>query len=570
VEEATALARGLRARVRGADVQAADETLAYVLGQGFVATWSPETSDAGLALAEEMLEICERTGDLERELNTRSWLVTLLSDLDDLPSARRHADAFAELAARLRQPRLLFYVPLHEGMTAILEGRWEDAERSAMRAAELGGAAPGTLAPMLATAQLGITRVEQDRGAEIEEAVRAFADRHPAMPAWRAALVLVLAQSGRTAEARDELERLAANDFSDLPRDNLWLPAMWFLSRAVFEIGDAPRARRLRELLEPWAAHNAVSPEAAVLGPVSLALALLAAAAGEEAGALDHVAHARRVAARQGARPALARAALLEAQLRRDDDPAHARTLAAEAQSRAEELGLETVRARAAELAEELAEETRAVSSPRFARAGRTAVLRREGDVWAMGMEGALFRVRDAKGLAHLAQLLARPGEELHALDLVAQAEGVVGVRAAAGSVVGELDLRHGGQADVGPVLDAEAKRSYRDRAEELRLEIDEADAFNDPERAARAREELAWIADQLTGAIGLGGRDRRTGSDAERARVNVTRAIRAALRRVQERDAELGRILQATVRTGTFCSYEPDPAEPLQWSVEP
>src|SRR3712207_8711036 len=55
-----------------------------------------------------------------------------------------------------------------------------------------------------------------------------------------------------------------------------WLPAMWFLSRAVFEIGDAPRARRLRELLEPWAAHNAVSPEAAVLGPVSLALALLA------------------------------------------------------------------------------------------------------------------------------------------------------------------------------------------------------------------------------------------------------------------------------------------------------
>jgi hypothetical protein len=335
-------------------------------------------------------------------------------------------------------------------------------------------------------------------------------------------------------------------------------------------LADAPRAGRLRELLEPYATRNAISPEAAVLGPVSLALGMLAATAGEEAAALAHVAAARRIAARHGARPALARAALLEAQLRREAEPGRARTLATEAESRAEELGLTALRDRAADLRKDLAEEPRPVPAPRFARAGREAVLRREGDVWAVGMEGSLFRVRDAKGLAHLAQLLARPGEELHALDLVAQAEGAVGARAVAGGVAGELDVRHGGQADVGPVLDAEAKRSYRDRLEELQSEIEEAEAFNDPERAARAREELAWLADQLSGAVGLGGRDRRTGSDAERARVNVTRAIRAALRRVEERDAELGRILQATVRTGTFCSYEPDPSEPLQWTVQP
>ena len=187
-----------------------------------------------------------------------------------------------------------------------------------------------------------------------------------------------------------------------------------------------------------------------------------------------------------------------------------------------------------------------------------------------MGTDGELFRLRDAKGLVHLAQLLSRPGEELHALDLVAHAEGGMDPRAIAGSVAGELSIRAGGQADVGPTLDAEAKRSYRDRAVELRDELEEAESFNDPERAARAREELAWIAEQLTGAVGLGGRDRRTGSDAERARVNVTRAIRAALRRVGERDEELGRHLQGTVRTGTFCSYEPDPSEPLAWTVDP
>ena len=123
---------------------------------------------------------------------------------------------------------------------------------------------------------------------------------------------------------------------------------------------------------------------------------------------------------------------------------------------------------------------------------------------------------------------------------------------------------------DAGPALDAQAKAAYRTRVQELRDELEEAESFNDPERAARAREELAWIAEQLTGAVGLGGRERRTGSDAERARVNVTRAIRAALRRVGERDAELGRHLQGTVRTGTFCSYEPDPTEPLAWTVDP
>jgi hypothetical protein len=570
VQEATALARDLRARVRPADERAADETLAYVLGQSFLASWAPDTAEAGVRLAQELLEICERTGDEERELNTRSWLVSLLCELDDLPGARRQADAYAELAARLRQPRMQFYVPLHEGMTAILEGRWQDAERCAMRAGELAGQSTTTMAPLLITAQLGVARVEQDRGAEIEEAVRAFATRQAAIPAWRAALVVVLAQAGRQAEARDELERLAARDFADLPRDSLWLAAMWLLARAVAELGDVERARLLHDLLEPYAARNAISPEAAVFGPVSLALGTLAATAGDGEAALAHLATARQAAARLGARPALARAALLEASLRRDENPSRARALAAEAAARAQELEMDELHARAQALADELGAEPAEPRTARFARPGHAAVLRREGDVWAMGMEGSLFRLRDAKGLVHLAQLLARPGEELHALDLVAHAEGGPPPSAMAGGVAGELAIRVGGQADAGPALDAQAKRSYRARAGELRDELEEAESFNDPERAARAREELAWIADQLSGAIGLGGRDRRTGSDAERARVNVTRAIRSVLRRVEERDAELGGHLQTTVRTGTFCAYEPDRGQPVAWTVLP
>ena len=33
--------------------------------------------------------------------------------------------------------------------------------------------------------------------------------------------------------------------------------------------------------------------------------------------------------------------------------------------------------------------------------------------------------------------------------------------------------------------------------------------------------------------------------------------------------DENLGRELDATVRTGTFCAYEPDPRRPIKWTVE-
>jgi hypothetical protein len=44
----------------------------------------------------------------------------------------------------------------------------------------------------------------------------------------------------------------------------------------------------------------------------------------------------------------------------------------------------------------------------------------------------------------------------------------------------------------------------------------------------------------------------------SERARVNVTRAIRSAIRRIGELDQRAGAYLDATVVTGAHCVYEP------------
>jgi non-specific serine/threonine protein kinase len=130
-----------------------------------------------------------------------------------------------------------------------------------------------------------------------------------------------------------------------------------------------------------------------------------------------------------------------------------------------------------------------------------------------------------------------------------------------------DAELSVGGD-DAGPVLDDHALADYRRRAQELQEDIDEAESFNDIERAAGARAELGSIIDELSRSVGLGGRVRRSVSMGERARVSVTKALRSALQRIAAADQALGAHLEATVRTGTFCSYNPDPRMDVSWKV--
>jgi hypothetical protein len=44
----------------------------------------------------------------------------------------------------------------------------------------------------------------------------------------------------------------------------------------------------------------------------------------------------------------------------------------------------------------------------------------------------------------------------------------------------------------------------------------------------------------------------------AERARINVQRRLRDAIRRVREQDERLGRHLELSIRTGLLCLYAP------------
>jgi hypothetical protein len=72
-----------------------------------------------------------------------------------------------------------------------------------------------------------------------------------------------------------------------------------------------------------------------------------------------------------------------------------------------------------------------------------------------------------------------------------------------------------------------------------------------------------------LSRGVGLGGRARRAGRAAERARVNVQRRLTEAIRRIEEAHAPLGMHLRKAIRTGAFCSYAPERAERIwRWPI--
>jgi tetratricopeptide (TPR) repeat protein len=195
---------------------------------------------------------------------------------------------------------------------------------------------------------------------------------------------------------------------------------------------------------------------------------------------------------------------------------------------------------------------------------GSVGVFRTEGEYWVIEFAGKAVRLRDLKGLRYLARLLADAGREFHVLDLVAAESG----GSTEPSTRHERGLHASDPSDAGPLLDAQAKETYRRRLAEIEEDMEEAEAFGDHERAARATVDREYLIRELSRAVGLGGRDRHAGAASERARVSVTRAVRHALGRIREQHPELGAHLDHAVRTGTYCAYDPDPRVPVVWEL--
>jgi len=179
----------------------------------------------------------------------------------------------------------------------------------------------------------------------------------------------------------------------------------------------------------------------------------------------------------------------------------------------------------------------------------RHGVFRKEGDYWAIGWRGKIFRLKSCRGVNHIAMLLERPGQNLPALEIMSSATTLPQARS----------------SFVEAIVDPRARADYKRRLEELDDEIETARTLNDLGRVTRILDEIEVLQREL----GRRGVSSRLGASAvDRARQSVTKAIKYSIRAIAAHDAALGRHLQQDIRTGSLCCYAPDPAALISWEL--
>jgi tetratricopeptide (TPR) repeat protein len=517
--------------------------LAYALAAHCDAIAGPDHSERRLEESSEVVRIAREVDDGPLELLGRRLRIVAHLEMGDVAAASADIEAFDRLAEIIKQPLYAWYVSLWRGMQALLEGRFDDAMAFASDAESVGARAHSTNAPMLAAVLRFMTLVQSGRSLEARAAFQSVADHMPeeARPYFDLSDAWLYGRAGDIDRARAALHRVAR---VWLEVDSEWLPSMCQWAEAIASLGERELAETAYDQILPYRSRFGVEGIGAGMhGSMEFHLGLLARTLGRLDDAEEHLAAALEANHRMGA-------LLLEARTRRElaalmlqrqgpGDVERSTELLAEAAATYSGLGI------AAE-DDEAAVDTRESSDRSVAQ----ALFRKEGDFWSLGYEGSLVRMKEAKGLHDLASLLQRPGREVAALDLATE-------RASPEPRTTGADL--GTPGDAGEILDEQARAQYRARLVELEEEIDEADSLGDTGRATKARAERDVLAHELSSALGLGGRARRSGDPSERARTTVTRRIREAIARIEEAHPSLGAHLRHSVRTGAFCVYDPE-----------
>jgi tetratricopeptide (TPR) repeat protein len=524
LEEPMAMAREAMAMARAVG---GDDVLRAVLSHSgsALADYADPTERA--AVSEELVRLAMAAGDRVLALRGQSRLLFDYIEMGQLDRGLRAIDAYQRLAHDLRQPRHIWPERLMRAMMALCAGRFDEGERFRDEALEQArgdrevitlltfafhscGRALVTDRPQdLMRAEDDLAQVERDFGGRFGQ--QAFS--HQPREIWRLNASMLHARAGDADAVRHNL--------SAVPVDSHFLvndfPVVASIAEAVALSGDATLAALLYERLRPYAGRIITLGRTGMVcvGAVEGALGIYASVLGRTLEAQE----------------------LLQQAVERERTAGCVATMIQPQRWRERLSGAGVARTVVSPPAPVIGSATR----------GLAFSLVREGEYWTIAADAQVCRLKGSRGLEMLAELINHPGREFHVLALM-------GVEA--GPVAGEV--ADGG--DAGELLDKDAISDYRARIAELDEEIAEAASWSDTGRLARAREEREALAQEIARGVGLGGRERRAGGAAERARTNVQRRLRGAIRKIAARLPALGAYLERTVRTGAFCSYEPLP----------
>jgi hypothetical protein len=533
VREALAAAREL------GDQRALSEALSLA----HHALLAPDHLDERLVIADELLAVASASGDALRALFGLMWK-TVDQFLGGDRRAGRSLDELRRRADAVGCRSIAFIVAAIDVMGLIREGRLDDAERAAHECFELGVEVGDADSTGYYGAHLLTIRWLQDRDGDLLDLARDIASSHTLVPpefAFLAGSAAVAARAGQVEEAAAVIRRLTAGGLDSLTRSSTWLTGIVNLVEAACVLGDASLARAAYDLLEPYAGRP-VMPSLAVscFGSVERALGLAALTWHDPGRAVHHLQRAVRANVALGHRPAtaVARADLARALLVRDRpaDRRRARESLVQAADDADRMGM-------GRRAREWRQTAAAIElEPDLGR------LCRAGEGWTIEIGERSVAVPDLVGLDYLGVLLARPGEEVAAIELC-------------GGVSLENSEDH--------LIDRPTLDAYRRRVEELDRQLARARAGGPSRHVRRLLDERDALRSELSAVLTHTGRPRRFTGSTERARTSVRKALARALDVIAGVDGELAHELRTTISTGTHCVYRPDPTCPRRWHVD-
>jgi tetratricopeptide (TPR) repeat protein len=503
--------------------------LGYALASWCDVIAGPDSVADRLAAADEILDCAVTARDIRLELLGRRLRIVGLLEAGRIGEFDAEVAAFASSAERIGQPVYSWYVPLWHATRASMEGRFDAAERLRAAAASIGATAESENARMLVASQRALLQCELR---ESEHAIEFFEQLLEQFPGYAImalpALAYARAARGDAHGAREVIARFDITQYTIEALGSEFLTTVVMAAHAAWLAECTEHADTLYDALLPYRSSFAVDGIAGYLvGSIERTLGVLAAQRGDRDVAGAHF-EAALEAHRRVRAPLLVAGTLRDAGSCLDDEG-----MIAEAARAFAAIGHHIPAGPHADPNGALVEE-------RYA-------FRHEGDVWRVAWDGQVAHVRHSKGMADLATLLAKPRTEAHVLDLIDAGAVLV-----AGS--------------TGEALDSTARHRYRARLEEIEHDLEEADDHGDEVRSAQLHAERDALIGELAAAYGLGGRTRRRGDTSERARSAVTQRIRDAITRIERVQPQLGRHLHHSIRTGTYCVYEPE--TPVEWKV--
>jgi DNA-binding CsgD family transcriptional regulator/tetratricopeptide (TPR) repeat protein len=266
---------------------------------------NPESLERRLLIGQEYITVARSTDSTDLVAEAYHWQALNYFEsgqLDDLELLLNNYDSLSAARFGLHQ----YQTAAHRVTLALLRGEWTDLETRIATLLELGTKTRRDDADGVNGAQMFAMNRDLGRLHALAPQIKQIAASASGR-IWEPGLMVIFAETGLLCDARLIFERIAAQEFEALNRDDMYVTCLVFCAETCCALADVDRAAMLYRLLQPYSRQTANHPTAVCFGAADLYLAMLACTSNRPDLARDHFDGALALNRAMRAWPSLAR-----------------------------------------------------------------------------------------------------------------------------------------------------------------------------------------------------------------------------------------------------------------------